>query len=97
MTDKHPDDVHIEHFAGEYWFWDEAGVDRYGPYKSRQEARDKLKKYAEEVLGDICEWVYYDGWNAPCHANQPPMELPDICPHCKKPVVGDGTDFGDMD
>jgi hypothetical protein len=41
---EHPDDKHIEHFAGEYWFWDETATNRYGPYKSRQEARDMLKQ-----------------------------------------------------
>jgi hypothetical protein len=48
--DEHPDDKHIEYFAGEYWFWDESATNRYGPYNSKQEARDMLDKYAKEVL-----------------------------------------------
>ena len=48
--DEYPDDKHIEYFAGEYWFWDESATNRYGPYNSKQEARDMLDKYAKEVL-----------------------------------------------
>jgi hypothetical protein len=56
MVDEHPDDKHIEYFAGEWWFWDETATERYGPYKSKQEARDKLKQYAEEVLEITWAW-----------------------------------------
>ena len=51
MTDEHLDDKHITLYNNGYYFWDEAGLNRYGPYKTKQEARDMLKKYAEEVLG----------------------------------------------
>ena len=51
MTDEHSDDKHITLYNNGYYFWDEAGLNRYGPYKTKQEARDMLKKYAEEVLG----------------------------------------------
>tara|TARA_R100001244_G_scaffold105195_2_gene78038 strand:- start:254 stop:433 length:180 start_codon:yes stop_codon:yes gene_type:complete len=51
MTDEHSDDKHITLYGDGYYFWDEASLNRYGPYKTKQEARDMLKKYAEEVLG----------------------------------------------
>ena len=97
MVDEHPDDKHIVQRKDGWYFWDEVGVDQYGPYESKQAARDTLKKYVAEVLETVCEWIYYDGWNAPCHANEPTMEKPDVCPHCKKPVVGDEPDFGGID
>ena len=54
MTDEHPDDnyvadTHITLYDDGYYFWDEAGLDRYGPYKTKQETRDMLKKYAEAL------------------------------------------------
>ena len=43
-------DEHITLYSDGYYFWDEADLNRYGPYKTKQEARDMLKKYAEEIL-----------------------------------------------
>ena len=99
MVDEHPDDKHIYHTSDGWFFWDEAGVDFYGPYETKELAREGLDKYAEEIL-ESCRWVYYDGWNSPCHANEPTMDRPEVCPFCKKKVVDVSrldTDFGNMD
>ena len=53
MVDKHSDDKHITLYDDGYYFWDEAALNCYGPYKTKQEARDMLKKFAEEILGGI--------------------------------------------
>jgi len=51
MTEtKDPDDKHITLYSDGYYFWDEADLNRYVPYKTKQEARDMLTKYAEEIL-----------------------------------------------
>jgi hypothetical protein len=44
------DPVHQES-DGAWWFWDETWGYRYGPYKSKREARKALNKYVKEVLG----------------------------------------------
>ena len=46
------DDKHIVEEPDGWYFWDEAGLDKYGPYKDREEARVMLEKYCIEVLGN---------------------------------------------
>mgnify|MGYP006919319288 FL=1 len=41
------------------------------------------------VEEEVCEWIYYDGFNSPCFANEPVMFLPEFCEGCGKRVVGD--------
>lgn len=43
------DPLHIH--EGKWWFWDEAGLERHGPYKKRAEAKAALAVYCREVLG----------------------------------------------
>jgi hypothetical protein len=40
-----PDPVHSEN--GKWYFWDETGAYRHGPFSSEQEARSELKMYAD--------------------------------------------------
>jgi len=32
-----------------WYFWDETSCDRYGPYKSREEANEKCREYARQL------------------------------------------------
>ena len=34
-----------------WYFWDETGADRHGPYESEEEAEKQLDRYCKEVLG----------------------------------------------
>jgi len=43
---------HIVKETDGWYFWDEAGLDKYGPYRDREEARVKLHIYCVEVLGN---------------------------------------------
>ena len=52
MVNEHPDDKHIVEETDGWYFWDEAGLDKYGPYRDREEARVKLHIYCVEVLGN---------------------------------------------
>lgn len=36
---------------GEWYFWDEVGLDKFGPYPTEEIARQELKRYCEEYLG----------------------------------------------
>ena len=40
--------VHI-HRDGSWWFWIETWSDEEGPYKSREEAEEKCKEYADSL------------------------------------------------
>ena len=35
----------VHRYEGKWWFWDEIGVDRIGPYESPQEAKNGLDFY----------------------------------------------------
>ena len=41
--------VHEEN--GKWYFWDETWADRYGPYDSEEEAKEKFDTYVLEFLG----------------------------------------------
>lgn len=41
------DPVHKEN--GGWYFWDETGADRVGPFDSEVQARDALKAYCEQL------------------------------------------------
>lgn len=34
---------------GQWWFWDEVWASELGPYESELEAREALKRYAEQL------------------------------------------------
>ena len=44
-------DRHIVKESDGWYFWDEVGLEQYGPYKDIEEARNMLIKYCKEVLG----------------------------------------------
>ena len=44
------DDKHIVEEIDGWYFWDEIGQEKYGPYKDIEEARNMLDKYCKEVL-----------------------------------------------
>ena len=46
-------DKHIVKESDGWYFWDEVGQDKYGPYKDIEEARSMMDKYCVEVLGLI--------------------------------------------
>ena len=50
---KHNNDKHIVEEKDCWYFWDEVGQDKYGPYKDIEEARSMMDKYCVEVLGLI--------------------------------------------
>ena len=50
---KHNNDKHIVEEKDGWYFWDEVGQDKYGPYKDIEEARYMMDKYCVEVLGLI--------------------------------------------
>jgi hypothetical protein len=37
---------------GFWYFWNEVWTDAYGPYFTEEEARQKLREYIRDVLGD---------------------------------------------
>lgn len=39
--------VHEEN--GEWYFWDEVWADRYGPYSTEVEAKERLKNYGKSL------------------------------------------------
>jgi hypothetical protein len=40
------------HSDGRGWyFWDETGADRYGPYATREIAKQAMDDYCREILG----------------------------------------------
>ena len=43
-------DRHIVKEEDGWYFWDEVGVEKYGPYLTKEDARAKLVQYAVEVL-----------------------------------------------
>ena len=44
-------DKHIVEESDGWYFWDEIGQEKYGPYKDKEEARVMLEEYCIEVLG----------------------------------------------
>lgn len=47
------DPVHYEN--GAWWFWDETGADRFGPYPSEISAREALTAYANYLETGIID------------------------------------------
>ena len=43
-------DKHIVEETDGWYFWDEVGQEKYGPYKDKEEARNMLDKYCVEFL-----------------------------------------------
>ena len=43
-------DRHIVKENDGWWFWDEIGLHKYGPYIDKEEARIMLHRYCEEIL-----------------------------------------------
>ena len=43
-------DKHIVKEEDGWYFWDEVGVEKYGPYLTKEDTRAKLVQYAVEVL-----------------------------------------------
>ena len=43
-------DKHIVEETDGWYFWDEVGSNKYGPYKDIEEARNMLDKYCVEFL-----------------------------------------------
>lgn len=50
----------IEIEDGKWWFWDEAGLSRMGPFESYEEAEQNMKDYDDIVLRGkkkfLCYW-----------------------------------------
>jgi hypothetical protein len=38
-----------QHSDGAWWFWDEIGVDEYGPYSSHSECRSGAEDYSRQL------------------------------------------------
>ena len=45
-------DRHIVEESDGWYFWDEVGQEKYGPYKDIEVASNMLIKYDKEVLGN---------------------------------------------
>jgi hypothetical protein len=43
-------DKHIVEETDGWYFWDEAGLDKYGPYRDREEARFMMDEYCKKFL-----------------------------------------------
>lgn len=41
---------HVVLEDGDWWFWDEIWLDRYGPFESKEQAREFEETYCREVL-----------------------------------------------
>ena len=42
-------DKNIETENGRFYWWDEVGLEKYGPYDTIKEARDSLENYAKSL------------------------------------------------
>ena len=51
-NDKHI----VEEIVG-WYFWDEVGQEKYGPYKDKAQAKIMLNKYCKEVLDQDLYWA----------------------------------------
>lgn len=50
-----PDPIHFH--ENKWWFWDEGGADRHGPYETKEQAKKGLAKYGH----DLYEWLERHG------------------------------------
>ena len=50
------DDKHIVEEPDGWYFWDEADIDKYGPYKNMAQAKTMLNEYCKEVLENDLYW-----------------------------------------
>ena len=50
------DDRHIVKKKDGWYFWDEIGLHRYGPYIDKEEAKIMLQRYCKEVLENDLYW-----------------------------------------
>ena len=53
MSDE---DKHIVEEIDGWYFWDEIGQEKYGPYKNKDQAKTMLNKYCKEVLDQDLYW-----------------------------------------
>lgn len=44
------DPVHQDKDDQKWYFWNEVWADRFGPYDSEDEAREKVREYVEKFL-----------------------------------------------
>ena len=49
-------DKHIVEEKDGWYFWDEAGMEKYGPYKDKDQAKTMLNEYCKEVLDNGLYW-----------------------------------------
>ena len=40
----------VHFYEGQWWFWDEIGLDRMGPFGTEEQANEGIEKYCVEVL-----------------------------------------------
>ena len=50
------DDRHIVKDHDGWWFWDEIGLHKYGPYRDKKEVKIMLQRYCKEVLEQDLVW-----------------------------------------
>ena len=51
MIERHPDEQNFDKDDDGWYFWDETGCDRYGPYETRELMLETFERYCKEVLG----------------------------------------------
>jgi len=49
-------DKHIVEETDGWYFWDEVGMGKYGPYIDKEETRNMLHRYCKEVLENDLYW-----------------------------------------
>ena len=49
-------DKHIVKEKDGWYFWDEVGMGKYGPYIDKEETRNMLHRYCKEVLEHDLYW-----------------------------------------
>jgi len=49
-------DRHIVEEKDGWYFWDEVGMEKYGPYIDKEETRNMLHRYCKEILDRDLYW-----------------------------------------
>ena len=49
-------DKHIVEETDGWYFWDEVDIEKYGPYKNKDQAKTMLNEYCKEVLENDLYW-----------------------------------------
>ena len=49
-------DKHIVEEIDGWYFFDEVGLDKYGPYKNKDQAKTMLNEYCKEILDQDLYW-----------------------------------------